>query len=53
MTQKRADFELFKHTVGMLSRQEHFTLEGVEQIVNLKAAINKGLSDELKLSVFS
>jgi hypothetical protein len=32
----------------MLSRKEHLTKEGLQQIVNLRASINNGLSDELK-----
>lgn len=50
MTQKRADFELFKRVVDLISRQEHFTLKGIQLIVNLKAAINNGISDKLKLA---
>ena len=50
ITQKRSDFELFKRAVEMMSRQEHLTLEGVQQIVNLKATLNKGLSKKLKLA---
>ena len=48
ITQKRADFELFKQIVEMLSRKEHHTKEGLQQIVNLRASINNGLSDDLK-----
>jgi hypothetical protein len=44
ITQKRADFELFKQIVDMLSRKEHLTKEGLQQIVNLRASINNGLS---------
>ena len=31
-----------------MNRGEHLTLEGFQKIVNLKASLNKGLSDELK-----
>jgi hypothetical protein len=48
MTQKRADFELFKSVVGVMNRQEHLTLAGLQQIINLKASLNNGLLDELK-----
>jgi hypothetical protein len=48
ITKKQADFELFKQIVEMLSRKEHLTREGLQQIVNLRASINDGLSDELK-----
>lgn len=31
-----------------MQKKEHLTLEGIQKIVNLKASLNKGLSDELK-----
>jgi len=49
-TQKRADFELFKQIVEMVNQKHHLTIEGLQQIVNLKAALNKGLSDSLILA---
>ena len=48
ITQKRADFELFKMIVDIISRKEHLTTEGLRKVVNLRASINNGLSDELK-----
>jgi hypothetical protein len=48
ITQKRADFELFKLIVDIISRKEHLTTEGLRKIVNLRASINNGLSPELK-----
>lgn len=48
ITQKRADFELFKQAVEIVNRKEHLTSEGLQKIVNIKASINKGLSAELK-----
>ncbi len=48
ITHKRADFELWKMVVEMMSRKEHLTFEGLQQIVNFKASINLGLSNELK-----
>jgi hypothetical protein len=47
VTQKRADFELFKKVVQMLSKKEHLTPDGFQAIINLRASINKGLSDTL------
>ena len=32
----------------MMSRKEHLTFEGLQQIVNFKASMNLGLSNELK-----
>lgn len=48
LTQKRADFELFKSIVEMLHRKEHLSPNGLQQIVNIRALINNGLSDTLK-----
>jgi len=49
-TQKRADFELFKRVVELINQKKHLTLDGVQEIVNIKAVHNKGLSDSLKLA---
>jgi len=48
ITQKRADFELFKKAVEILCNKEHLTIEGVHKLVAIKASINLGLSSELK-----
>ena len=50
VTQKRADFELFKKIVEMLSKKEHLTHAGFQEIVNLRASINNGLSDTLTVA---
>jgi hypothetical protein len=48
ITQKRADYELFKKVVEMVSRKEHLTMEGLQRIVSIRASLNKGLTDLLK-----
>lgn len=48
LTQKAADFLLFKQVVELMSNKAHFTIEGLNQIVNIKASMNLGLSDKLK-----
>lgn len=48
ITQKKADFILFKEIVELINRKEHLTIKGLQQIVAIKASINKGLSDDLK-----
>lgn len=48
LTQKRADFELFKLVVEMMLRKEHLTEAGLRLIVSIRASMNTGLSDELK-----
>lgn len=44
ITQKRADFILFKKVVDLMNNKEHLTQEGFQQIVNLRASINLGAS---------
>jgi len=48
ISQKRADYKLFKQAFELTSSKEHLTKEGLQQIVNIKASINVGLSSELK-----
>jgi group I intron endonuclease len=48
ITQKRADFELFKKAVDLMNRKEHLTHDGLTKVVSLKASINNGLSPKLK-----
>lgn len=48
ISQKRADFEIFKSIVEMLNRKEHLTPAGLQEIVNRKAFLNKGLPESLK-----
>jgi len=50
ITEKRADYELFKQAVELVSRKEHLTLSGLSRLVAIKASINRGLSPELKES---
>jgi hypothetical protein len=48
LTQKRADFELFKSIVDLINRKVHRTPEGLQQLINIRASMNEGLSDKLK-----
>ena len=48
MTQKQADYELFKQIILKMNNKEHLTNEGLQEIVNLRASLNLGLSEELK-----
>lgn len=50
LTQKKADFILFEKVVNLINRKEHLTIEGLQKIVAIKASLNLGLSDELKLA---
>ena len=47
ITQKYGDFELFKLAIQKLNNKEHFSSKGIEDIISIKASINKGLSKEL------
>lgn len=48
LTQKSADFLLFKDIVYLLIKKAHLTTEGLNQILSLKASINNGLSQIVK-----
>lgn len=48
VTQKKADFELFKKVFYLVSNKKHLTTKGLSEIVAIKASINTGLSDKLK-----
>ena len=50
ITQKQADYLLFREVFLMLEGKEHLTTQGIAKIVALKASLNKGLSDELKVA---
>jgi len=40
ISQKSADFELFKKAVELINQGEHLTKEGLEKIVAIKASMN-------------
>jgi hypothetical protein len=51
LTQKAADFLLFKEVVILMNNKAHLTIEGLNQIINRKAsptAMNLGLSNYLE-----
>ena len=50
ITQKRADYELFKQAFTLILNKEHLTSAGLAKIVAIKASMNKGLlrTEELK-----
>ena len=50
ITQKQGDYLLFKQVIEIMNCQEHHTPVGLKEILNVRASINKGLSDELKAS---
>ena len=48
ITKKKIDYEFFKQGLILLKNKEHLTNEGFANILNLKAAMNFGLSKELQ-----
>jgi hypothetical protein len=48
ISQKCADYLLFKMAVNLINRKEHLTMEGLLNIVSIKASMNQGLSSQLK-----
>ena len=47
ITQKRADYLLFKEAVMIMKRGEHLTVSGLQAIINLRPTLNKGLTPAL------
>lgn len=50
LTQKQADFELFCMIIDLIEKKEHLNVNGLSKILSIKAAMNKGLSDSLKIA---
>lgn len=44
LTQKQADFELFKKIVMIMHNKQHLKLEGLNKLIALKASLNNGLT---------
>jgi hypothetical protein len=47
-TQKRVDFLLMCKVLEIVQEKRHLTIEGLNEILSIKAAMNLGLSDKLK-----
>ena len=50
MTQKQADFVLFKNILELMVKKEHLTPLGLKKILEYKNILNKGLPVELAKS---
>ena len=48
ITQKFADYKLFKEALKLIEQKEHLTEEGLCKIIAIKGSMNLGLSEELK-----
>jgi len=51
LTQKAADFILFKKIIERINKKLHLTTEGLQEIINLKDSMNKGLPLVLKINL--
>jgi hypothetical protein len=50
ITKKQADYLLFKKIVMLMEQGEHLKLEGLQAIINIRASLNLGLSEVLKVA---
>lgn len=50
ISNKFADYQLFKQVFELVKNKEHLTKEGLSKIVAIKASMNLGLSDKIKSS---
>ena len=48
ITEKQADYLLFREAVGLVSKKVHLTIEGINTIAGIRASLNKGLTPALK-----
>jgi hypothetical protein len=53
LTQKAADFILFKRIVDIMSNKGHLSIKGLVEIINIKASMNLGLPENLKKFKFT
>lgn len=51
LTQKQGDFILFSSLVNLIKNKEHLTEQGLDNILSIRASMNKGLTENLK-SIF-
>jgi hypothetical protein len=48
LTQKGADFILFQQVIEIVNKKEHLSIEGISKIINIKAAMNLGISEKFR-----
>src|SRR5436853_6845947 len=48
--QKQSDYKTFKNIVELINKGEHLNKNGIIKIINLKAVLNKGLSEKLRIN---
>ena len=49
LTHKIADYQLFKAAVLLMKDKKHLTLDGLQEIINIRASMNKGLPEDSPL----
>jgi len=47
LTKKQIDFGYFCLILDLINKKEHLQIEGVKKIVNIRASMNKGLTENL------
>jgi hypothetical protein len=47
LSQKAADFYLFKQIIELMKNKAHLTTEGLQKIINIKSSMNLGLSKQI------
>lgn len=48
LTQKQADYLLFKEVINLMNQGKHLNLDGLKEILTYRASMNKGLNETLK-----
>jgi hypothetical protein len=46
LSQKLADYELFKKAFYIIQNKEHLTMEGLNKLVAIRSSLNLGLSEK-------
>lgn len=50
ISQKQADYLLFKQALNLFNNKEHLSVEGFNKILSIRASMNLGLPEELKIT---
>lgn len=50
ITKKYTDYLLFKEAINLIKNKEHLTIEGFNKIISIRASMNKGLPETLRLA---
>ena len=50
ISEKRADYELFKQALNLFKNKEHLSVSGFKKILMIRTSMNLGLPEELKIA---